>query len=133
MHVIQDSSITNTGRFLLWSGMLVGPGLWIVQLFVLYALEDVISCTPASATPGLLLGVQVHTVAALITTVVAALTLLAGAGSFYCWRTIRNGGGQQTGYQWMAVAGMLTSTLFLPVILIKLVPLTIIGSCVGGL
>lgn len=132
MHVIQDSSISNAGRFLLWSGMLVGPGLWIVQLFVLYALEDVISCTPASTTPGLLLGVQVRTVAAVITTVAAALTLLAGAGSFYCWRTIPNGG-QQTGYQWMAVAGMLTSALFLPVILIKLAPLTIIGSCVGGL
>lgn len=132
MHVIKDSSITNAGRLLLWAGLLVGPGIWMVQLFTLYALEDIISCTPASTTPGLLLGFEVRNVAAAITLGTAALTLLAGIGSLYCWRLIRNGG-YQTGYQWMAVAGILNSALFLFVILIKLAPLGIIGTCVGGL
>lgn len=132
MHVTRDSSISITGKFLLWAGLLVGPGVWMVQLFTLYALEDIISCTPASTTPGLLMGVEVRTIAGAITLSAAALTLLAGLGSVYCWRAVRNGG-YQTGYQWMAVAGMLNSALFLFVILIKLAPLGIIGTCVGGL
>lgn len=132
MHVTQGSSVTNLGRVLLWAGLLVGPGVWIVQLMTLFALEDIIACTPAATEPGTIWGTSTINWAAIITAITAGLTVAAGAGSFYCWRALRNGG-NQTGYQWMAVAGMLTSALFFFVIVVKLAPLPILGRCVGGI
>lgn len=119
-------------NLLLWTGIVVPPTAWMIQLFVLYMLEDFISCTPASRTPGVILGIGVRPWAVLITVVLSLITAAAGAISYRFWQRVR--GTEETGLslqraRWMAVAGMMSSLLFLAIIVIKLAPPLLIGVC----
>ncbi len=117
---------------LLWTGMIVPPTAWMIQLFALYMLEDFISCTPGSRTPGVILGLGVRTLAILITVVLAAATAAAGSISYRFWQRVRADGadGSAAGRpRWMAVAGMMSSLLFLAIIVIKVAPPLLIGTC----
>jgi hypothetical protein len=116
-------------RILLWGGLLVGPTVWMVQLFMLYSLEDLLSCTPASQTPGRILGIDIGLIALAVTAVTAALTLAAGFGSYAGWKQARGLGKEAVGYRWMGIAGIMFSLLFLLVIVIKVAPVLILGTC----
>ncbi len=116
-------------RLLLWGGLLVGPSVWMVQLFSLYAIEDLIACAPASQTPGRILGVEVGSLAVAITVVTAALTIAAGIGAYAGWRRARALGDEAVGYRWLGIAGIMNSVLFLLVIIIKVPPALILGVC----
>ena len=116
-------------RMLLWGGLLVGPTVWMIQLFVLYSLEDLISCAPASQTPGRILGIGIGPIALAVTAVTAALTAAAGIGSYAGWRQARGLGKEAVGYRWMGIAGVMFSLLFLLVIIIKIAPVFILGVC----
>lgn len=124
-------SLSTRDRATLWAGLLVGPGVWVAQLFLLYALEDIVACTPAARDPGFILGIEIRTLAYAITAIAAALALLAGLGAL---RQLRNlhAGEATPGYRWMATAGVLSSALFLGVILMKLLPLALVSTCAGG-
>lgn len=119
-------------NLLLWIGIVLPATAWMIQLFALYMLEDFISCTPGSRTPGVILGVGVRPIALLITLVLGAATALAGLTSARIWRGIRaaGGDGDPAGrVRWMALAGMMSSVLFLLIMLVKVVPPLMIGVC----
>jgi hypothetical protein len=117
---------------LLWTGMVLPPTAWMLQLFVLYMLEDFIACTPGSQTPGAILGFGVRTLALFITAVLALATAAAGALSFSLYRSMgaeADEGVAEGRARWMAIAGMMSSLLFLAIIVIKVVPPLLIGVC----
>jgi hypothetical protein len=117
---------------LLWTGMVVPPTAWMIQLFALYMLEDFISCTPGSQTPGAIFGFGVRTLAILITVVLAAATAAAGSISYRLWQKMRAEPEEITAAgraRWMAIAGIMSSLLFLAIIVIKVAPPLLIGAC----
>jgi hypothetical protein len=118
--------------FLLWVGIILPATAWMVQLFVLYMLEEFISCTPGSQTPGAILGFGVRSIALFLTVVLAAATAAAGLVSLRIWRGMTPESDEGTAAErarWMAVAGMMSSALFLVIILLKVAPPLLIGVC----
>jgi len=118
-------------NLLLWVGMVLPATAWMIQLFALYMLEDFISCTPGSRTPGVILGLGVRPLALLITVVLGGTTAAAGLASLRIWRgTGASAQEDDPGrVRWMALAGMMSSILFLLIIVIKVVPPLLIGVC----
>jgi hypothetical protein len=119
-------------NLLLWIGIVLPATAWMIQLFALYMLEDFISCTPGSRTPGVILGVGVRPIALLITVVLGGATAAAGLSSLRIWRTVGEAAGEADPAgrtRWMALAGMMSSVLFLLIIVIKVVPPLLIGVC----
>jgi hypothetical protein len=129
MAQINRQTLSTRSRLLLWAGLLVGPTVWMVQLFGLYALEDLLSCAPASRTPGEILGIHLDAIALAGTAIVAGLTVAAGLGAYSGWRQARALGDEAVGYRWMGIAGIMFSLLFLLVIVIKVAPVLILGVC----
>lgn len=127
--------ISSTGwrqDLLLWIGIIVPPTAWMVQLFALYMLEDFISCTPGSQTPGAILGVGVRPLAVFITVVLSAATIAAGSISYRFWQKMRtetSEGAAAGRARWMALAGIMGTLLFLAIIVIKIAPPLLIGTC----
>lgn len=122
--------------FLLWMGLLVPLGAWMIQLFSLYMLEDFISCTPGSQTPGFILGLGVRAIALAITGVLGLVTVATGISSWVLWRRMseENGHGEpESAAKWMALAGILNSGLFALIIFIKAAPPLILGVCQNSL
>lgn len=116
---------------LLWIGFLVPLGAWMIQLFSLYMLEDFVSCTPGSLTPGVIFGIGVPALALSITAALGLLTIATGILSFRLWRKLGGPGAedQLSAPRWMALAGVLNSILFASIILIKVAPPLILGVC----
>ena len=127
----RDDSGGQFRNLLLWVGITLPATAWMIQLFALYMLEDFISCTPGSQTPGVILGLGVRPLALLITGVLALSTAAAGLVSLRMWREIGGpaGEGGAGRASWMALAGMMSSILFLLIILIKVAPPLMIGVC----
>jgi hypothetical protein len=128
----QISRSESSHSLLLWFGVLTGPGAWTIMLLVNYSLEEVISCTAGAATPGLILGFGVKSIILILNTVLAAVTLVAGLVSFRCHRLLTRGGiknatGERA--QWMAVAGIMFSILFLVIIVISSAPPFLLDVC----
>lgn len=115
---------------LLWVLFLAPLGAWMVQLFSLYMLEDFISCTPASRTPGLILGVGVRPIALGITAVTGLVTLAAGLAAWSAWKSRRGAGGNgEAPSSWMALAAVMNSVLFFAIIVIKVAPPLLLQVC----
>ncbi len=131
----QQGGISSTSwkdDLLLWTGIIVPPTAWMIQLFALYMLEDFISCTPASQTPGSILGLGVRPLAILITVVLSAATVAAGSISYRYWQRMRtetSNGALAGRPRWMALAGIMSTLLFLAIIVIKIAPPLLIGVC----
>ncbi len=140
MTVTGKSTDAATGRqggaLLLWLGLLIPPAAWMIQLFALYMLEDFISCTPGSRTPGLIAGVGVRPIALVLTGILGLLTIGAGISSLFLWKSSKGDdptGGPLTARRWMALAGIMNSALFAIIILIKAAPPLILGVCESAL
>lgn len=118
-------------NLLLWVGIVLPATAWMIQLFALYMLEDFIACTPGSRTPGVILGLGVRPLALLITVVLGGATAAAGLVSLRIWRgTEATGEEDDPGrVRWMALAGMMSSILFLLIIVIKVAPPLLIDVC----
>jgi hypothetical protein len=118
----QISRSESRQSLLLWFGLLTGPGAWTIMLLVNYSLEEVISCTAAAATPGLVLGFGLKSIILILNAVLAAVTLIAGLVSFRCYRFLTRGdikSATDERARWMAVAGIMLSILFLLIIAIS--------------
>lgn len=121
---------------LLWTVFLVPLVAWMLQLFALYMLEDFISCTPGSQTPGLIMGIGVKPIALAITGILGLATIVTGILSFRFWKRTRENGWREEELpagRWLALGGILQSILFSFIILIKIVPPLILGVCEGPL
>jgi hypothetical protein len=115
---------------LLWVGVLTGPAAWSLQLLVNYNLEE-LACAPANQDPGRLLGLGVETIVAFTNILLAVATLLAGVAALHCRRVNAKAPAGTTGDRaaWMAVAGVMTSILFLIIILAGFAPPFFLSVC----
>jgi hypothetical protein len=116
---------------LLGLGIVAPPVLWIVQLFTLFMLEDVIACAPATRAKGLVLGIGIRPAALTVTAVLALATLGAGVMSSVLLARLRRRDGSDAAERarWMATAGIMNSVLFLSVIVVKIAGPLMIGAC----
>ncbi len=120
----------SSGSALLWFGLLGGPLAWTLELVVNYSLEEWFACSPATTSPGLVLGIGVRNFALVVTGALAAVTVLAGAVSIKCYRGTGPPNGSSAGRAgWMALAGIMNSVLYLILIVASFAPPAILGVC----
>jgi hypothetical protein len=102
-----------SGSKLLWFGVLIGPVCWSLQILIGYNLEE-IACNPGSSTQKIA-GAEIEPLTIALTLVLGAATALGALVSYRCWRRTRRSGDASTGgrAEWMALAGVITSALFL--------------------
>jgi hypothetical protein len=118
------------GSAALWFGLLGGPIAWSVQLVLNYALEEGIACTPASRTPGAILGLSTSFWIVVVSAVLAAITLAALTTSIAAFRRLRRDDstpGRRA--EWMAFAGIVNSVVFLLPILLAFIPALVLETC----
>jgi heme/copper-type cytochrome/quinol oxidase subunit 2 len=114
--------------WMLWVGVLTGPAAWSLQLMINYNLEE-IACGPAAGTRGEVWGIGVGTWILAVDVVLAIATLAAVLVAFRCLRTTADDTSTGNRARWMAVAGVMTSGLFLIVIVSGLAPPFILDVC----
>jgi hypothetical protein len=118
---------------LLWFGILAGPLAWTTQVIVAPDLAEVLCYSGAEGSGrGQIYGVDIQ---AFIVALTAALTLVCLAGvlvSLRCWRVLRAMDDTTTARRatWMALAGILVSTLFALATVIGFIPVFLLESCV---
>lgn len=119
------------GSWLLWIAVLTGPLAWLLHLSVNYSLEEWFACSPATQTPGEILGLSVDTVALVVNALLAAATLGALLVAVSCWNKLRSkrNGDDITRAGWMALAGIMNSVLYLIIILFGFAPPFVLGIC----
>lgn len=118
---------------LLWVGVLTGPAAWSIQLLVNYNVEE-FACAPATRDQGTVWGVGVETVVLFVTIVLALATVAAGILSFVCWRKNTRAEDTSPGEvsTWMAIVGMMSSILFLIIIVLGVAPPYFLETCRPG-
>jgi hypothetical protein len=126
---------SRSGR--LWFGVLAGPILWVVQLYVNYQWEEVLACSPAVRDPGEVLGIDVRAWVMLVNAASTAVVLLALAVAVRCYRRtgpVEAGDVRTTEYHrsvahWMALAGIINSVVFLLLIVVGYAPPLLLKPC----
>ena len=114
----------------LWFGVLGGPVAWTTQLVVNYSLEEWFACAPSTTAPGQVVGLEVPTVAVIVSAVLGAMAVAAWIVSVLCYRNMRaNGDEVATRKKWMALAGIMNSVLYLIVILASFGPPLLLDVC----
>jgi hypothetical protein len=103
----------------LWFASLGGVVAWAIQLSGGWFLEEVVACGPATSSRGVVLGASVEIWVLALTAVAAAVALAAGVIGFRWWSRRRSDDRDaRSGREaFMALAGMLSAGLFLPIIL----------------
>ena len=117
------------GSWVLWAGVLTGPIAWAVQLVVGYGLEE-IACAPAAQERGEIAGVGVEVIIVALGLVLLAATAASGLGALRCLRTA-HADDETPGARasWMAIAGVMTSILFVIVIGAGTAPPLLLDVC----
>ena len=102
------------GSALLWFGVLGAPLAWTVELVAGYSLEEWFACSPATSTPGDILGLDVRAVALGISLATVVVAVAAGLVSLRCLRRIEPDATDRVHQRarWMAIAGIMNSTLY---------------------
>jgi hypothetical protein len=116
------------GTWMLWAGALTGPAAWSLQIVINYNLEE-IACSAGTQEVGVIWGVGVAAWILIVDAVLVAATLAAGLLALHCLRSIhpdRSVGGRA---RWMAVLGVLVSTLFLVIIASGIAPPFFLDVC----
>lgn len=134
MSVDAAREITRTetrGSRLLWFAVLGSPLAWATHLVVSYSLEEWFACSPSAGEPGEILGFSVRTVAFVVNTALAVIAAASLAGALACRRRLPLGTGDERldRARWMALAAIVEGALFLPAILLGLVPPVMLGVC----
>ncbi len=133
------SKAEGRGSLLLWFGVLGSPVAWAGHLVGNYSLEEWFACSKSAKTRGEILGVPVDTMSMLINTAMLAVAVASALVALTCWRRLRipTDGGQAVEAsedrteraRWMAFAGVVEGTLFVPVILLGYLPALTLGVC----
>lgn len=112
----------------LWFSFLAGPVLWVIEFMVSYAVASVTCGTQASVG-----NVILH----LITLGAAAIAAYGGVLAWRRWRAfdareevVASGGGDST--QFMALAGMFVSAIFVLLIISEDIAIFVLHPCGGG-
>ena len=105
----------------LWLGLLGGPLAWLVQLALSYPLVP-LSCA-----------IEWGAIFHLITLVTALAAVAAGTAAWQSWQQARSEGqesdARQGRQEFMALAGVLTSGLFLATIIAQWLPVLFLSPC----
>ena len=117
------------GSAALWFGVLGAPIAWVLHMTIGYSLEEWFACSPATSTPGQILGVDVRVWALGITVLFAAIAVAAGLVAARCWRRAKDGGDAGNRARWMGMVGMMNSALYLVIILGGLGPAFLLSVC----
>lgn len=127
----RDVSIREaSGSWVLWFALLAGPIAWITQLVATYMLEEWFACSPGSETPGEILGVGVRSVALVVSSTLALVTVAAGLAGVACRRAAPHGDDPTARrIQWMAIAGIMNSVLYLTLIVVSFAPPFMVAVC----
>ena len=114
-----------------WFGVLAPPAAWAIQLIGDWALGEVIACAPANRPVGVVYGIQVNALAAILNGILLLTAIAAGVVSASRWRSLREDTPEApTGAtMWLAMAGVMSSALFSVLIATSFVPLLLIGGC----
>jgi hypothetical protein len=119
-----------SGSAALWFAVLGAPLAWITHLAVSYSLEEWFACSPSNSQPGEVLGLDVRTVALIVTAALALVAVAAGVTAMSCLRKIRAAGDEGNRRpRWMAIAGIMNSVLYLLIILVGIAPALILDVC----
>lgn len=114
----------------LWFAVLAAPLAWAVMLVVDYGLEEVIVCTPGSAFSGAIRGIGVRPFIFGLNVILLAVAITALAVAVVRFRRLRAADDSTGGVgEWMAVAGIINSTVFGLVIAVGLLPPLLLESC----
>ncbi len=116
------------GAAALWFGVLAGPLAWITQLFMGTELPELMCAV--GAEDGSVYGIGIETIIQTLTVVLGGVTALAGLVAMRCWRRVREDDptpGKRAA--WMSLAGVVTSCLFLVLILPGLLPAGFLTEC----
>jgi hypothetical protein len=118
------------GSLLLWIGVLTAPLAWAIHLVLNYSLEEWFACSPATQTPGEILGFGVHNVSIAVNATLAAATLVAGFVALSCRLRLRNAEGEGAARaRWMALVGIINSCLFGLIIVVGFAPSVVLDVC----
>jgi hypothetical protein len=117
------------GSALLWFGVLAAPAAWSVEIMVGYGVEE-IACSAGSVGEEIE-GVGVEPIIVLLTLFLGAVAAAAGLVAFGCLRGLRASRDAVTSgrAEWMAIAGIATSAIFLVLILVNLFSVVFLGVC----
>jgi hypothetical protein len=114
----------------LWFGVLGGPTAWVLHMVIGYSLEEWFACSPSATTPGEIVGMDVRSVAIVITIVFGTVAAAAGLVALrYLRRAPRPGDEGPMRVRWMAIVGLMNSVLYLLIILGGLGPALILDVC----
>ncbi|MEW6473813.1 MAG: hypothetical protein AB1679_16295 [Actinomycetota bacterium] len=119
------------GSWLLWFAVLGSPLAWAAHLVVSYSLEEWFACSPSAGEPGEILGFTVRTVAIAVNAALAVIAAASLISALTCRRRVGAGTGDERldRARWMALAAIVEGALFLPAIILGLVPPAILGVC----
>ena len=119
----------NTRSFPLWFGLLGPPAAWGLHL-VLGDMIYEIGCAPGMRRHAIL-SQSLDFWALFVTSVLAAVTALAGVLAFRAWRELRRqrDGTSLSRASAMAIAGIASSLLYLMIILFALLPSLFLRVC----
>lgn len=122
------------GSILLWFGILTAPTCWATQMVVNYSLDELISCSPASQTRGVVLGVTAESIILIVNVVLTLVSVLALASALRCLKKTGSGDDSTGGRaRWMALSGVFVSALFIAMILVGFGPPLLLDACVVSL
>jgi hypothetical protein len=126
----RDGRTGDRGAAAAWIGVVTGPTAWVLQLLLDWAVGEVVGCAPASRQAGMVLGLDVRVIAAIVSTVLLVATMASGVIAYRRWRSIRRGDVRASeGGAWLAMAGVLTAGLFTIVIAPSFLPIVMIEGC----
>lgn len=114
-------TLSRSGRA--WFSVLAPPLLWFVQLNVNYQWEELGACSPSATDRGLVFGIGVRTLIVLVNAAATAVVLAALAGAV---RRYRHTDGLA---RWMALTGIINSTLFGLLIVVGFAPPLLLKPC----
>ena len=122
-------AVAHRGLVAQWFGVLGPAAAWSAQFLVSYNVADTGSCSPA-APRFLASGTGLKLVVAVVSTLALAVTVVAGAVSYHCWRRLHDQD-PTTGRRasWLAIAGMMSSGLFFLMIAASYLPLVFLAPC----
>jgi hypothetical protein len=117
------------GSALLWFGVLAGPAAWSVEIIVGYGVEE-IACGTGTVGEEIE-GIGVEPIIVLLTLFLGAVTAAAGLLAFGCLRRLKasRSTAAEGRAEWMAIAGIATSAIFLVLILVNLFSVVFLGVC----
>ncbi len=124
-----------TGSALLWFGLLAAPVAWSVMAAA-PVLAEVLCFPGAGDSRGEIYGIDHVTFFALLLTGLTVIAIASLVVSYRCWRKLNAEGAQVATAgraNWMALASMLVSVLFLVGIVFGFFPLLFLSSCVPAL